>query len=50
MYPGVIAALLGRALRGETRHSAFFDAAGEPITTPRVLSLEERSKLAPYCR
>jgi len=50
MYPGVIVAFLGRAHRGQTRHSSFFDAADEPIANPRVLSLTELSKLAPYCR
>ncbi len=43
----VLARHFGSMLRGEAKAGPFFDAEGQPVVTPRVLSKEERKAATP---
>ena len=48
--PPILVTLAGRLRRGDHRRSPFFDADGEPLVAPRVLTESERLSLPPFTR
>ncbi len=41
----ILGMVLGSRLSGRYRDTPFFDAAGAPVATPQVLSVDERARL-----